>query len=118
MRTGAKRRNARGGTAVRLPGAATSFVCFIPLLGGVVVPTTMLGLGNVISVGQRRRDGNAKDQAAPTHGYHAQPASLAMRLFMGEATASLKSEAAQLKQWSATFIGDKQCLAEERGPSA
>ena len=36
VRTAAKRRNARGGTAVRLRGAATSFVCFIPLFGGAV----------------------------------------------------------------------------------
>ena len=38
MRTAAKRRNARGGTAVRLPGAATSFVCFIPLFDGSALP--------------------------------------------------------------------------------
>jgi hypothetical protein len=33
-----------------------------------------------------------------------------------DAIASLKSEAPQPKQWSEAFIGDKQCLAEERGP--
>ena len=38
VRTAAKRRNARGGTAVRLPGAATSFVCFIPLFDGSALP--------------------------------------------------------------------------------
>jgi hypothetical protein len=35
---------------------------------------------------------------------------------LGDAIASLKSEAPQLKQWLGAFIGDKQCLAEERGP--
>jgi hypothetical protein len=35
---------------------------------------------------------------------------------MLEAIASLKSEATQARQWSEAFIGDKQCLAEERGP--
>jgi hypothetical protein len=38
VRTAAKRRNARGGTAVRLTGAATSFVCFIPLFDGSALP--------------------------------------------------------------------------------
>jgi len=33
-----------------------------------------------------------------------------------ETSASLKSEAAQPQPLSATFIGDMQCLAEERGP--
>ena len=90
MRTAAKRRNARGGTAVRLPGAATSFVCFIPLFDGVVVPPTKPPHCNF-----RSGDGSA------------------LLSHRQRSSASLKSDATQPDQSNAFAF--RRRLAEERG---